>query len=150
MSQYSTQLPRGKAAPNHLDVKLPVATFEAFLEIKLCEKLNQCPKVNHDCEIKIANITFGFDNAEMLSLLTERGSLIASGKLEKVPPINDKIEEKSKANKTEWIRPVAAFITFDKQEGKDRALKYFPNPKSKIEYEDADTGDGVNEQLMEN
>lgn len=106
--------------------------------------------MNVDCHIKIANITFGFDNAEMLTLLSERGSLITSGKLEKVPPINDKIEALSKEKKTEWIRPVAAFITFDRQEGKDRALKYFPNPKSKVEYEDANTGDGVNVQLMEN
>jgi len=46
-------------------------------------------------------------------LLTERGSLVTSGKLEKVPAVNEKIEELIKENKTDLVRPVAAFITFD-------------------------------------
>lgn len=64
------QLPRGGAAPDHTDVRLPVVTFEAFLEHLMCKKLNQLPKVHRDIEVRIANITFGFDNAEMLDLLT--------------------------------------------------------------------------------
>jgi len=39
------QLPKGGCAPNHLDVGLPVVTFEAFMEWKICEKLNALPKV---------------------------------------------------------------------------------------------------------
>jgi len=63
-------------------------------------------------------------------LLTERGSLVTSGKLEKVPAVNEKIEELIKENKTDLVRPVAAFITFDSQEGKERAQYYFPDPKA--------------------
>lgn len=61
----------------------------------------------------------------MLGLLTERGTLITAGKLDKIPALNEKIDELIKDKKTEFIRPVAAFITFERQEGKDRALKYF-------------------------
>lgn len=91
----------------------------------MSEKLNALPKINEDIPIRIANITFGFDNAEMLDLLTQRGSLITAGKLEKLPPLNEKIDQICKDKKTEIIRPVAAFITFEHQEGKDRALMYF-------------------------
>lgn len=136
------QLPRGQAAPNHTDVGLPVVTFEAFMEAKICEKLNALPKVTkswkQEDKIKIANITFGFDNPKLLALLTERGSLVSGGKLEKVPAVNEKIQELIKENKTELIRPVAAFITFDSQEGKERAQYYFPDPKDKTDYEPLD------------
>jgi hypothetical protein len=35
----------------------------------------------------------------------------------------------TKEKRTDFIRPVAAFITFEKQEGRDRALKYFCDKK---------------------
>lgn len=46
------------------------------------------PYVYEDTNIKIAKISFGFNNKELLSLLTERGSIITSGKLEKIPALN--------------------------------------------------------------
>jgi hypothetical protein len=49
--------------------------------------------------------------------------------LEKIPPLNEKIDALSKEKRTDFIRPVAAFITFERQEGKDRAMKYFCDPK---------------------
>ena len=33
------------------------------------------------------------------------------------------------------IRPVAAFITFERQEGKDRAIKYFISEQQRLEKE---------------
>lgn len=83
------------------------------------------PHIIEECEIRVSNITFGFNNAELLGMLTERGSLITAGKLDKIPEINEKIDAISKEKRTEFIRPVAAFITFERQEGKDRAIKYF-------------------------
>jgi hypothetical protein len=122
----------GKAAPDHKTHKgLPVVTFEAFLEDKLCEKLNKVPFVNTECNIAVANITFGFDNPKLVNELVSRGSTITAGKLEKLPEINEKIDKICKEEKTELIRPVAAFITFDNQEGKNRALKYLISPKDK-------------------
>ena len=40
------ELPTGSAAPNHLETKLPVVTFEAYLEATLCARLNSLPKIN--------------------------------------------------------------------------------------------------------
>jgi hypothetical protein len=66
-----------------------VVTFEAFLEHYFTRKLNRVPKILEDVEIRIANVTFGFANQELLAVLKKRGSLIASGKFEKVPPLNE-------------------------------------------------------------
>jgi hypothetical protein len=113
---------------------LPVVTFEAFIEHYFTKKLNDCPYLIEDCEIRISNISFGFANQELLALLTQRGSLITAGKLNQIPEMNAKIDALSKEKRTEFIRPVAAFITFEKQEGKDRAIKYFiPNEQREKE-----------------
>jgi hypothetical protein len=72
--------------------------------------------------------------------------LIAKGKFEKVPPINEKIEELAKEKKDEFTRPVAAFITFERQEGKDRCMKYFCDPKDKKKIEDETFDDDANQR----
>lgn len=64
-----------------------------------------------------------------------RGSIITKGKLESLPDCNEKIDKICKENKTELIRPVAAFITFEHQEGKNRAIKYLISPKEKAALE---------------
>lgn len=140
-----SQLAAGGAAPNHVGMGLPVATMEAFLEHYLTRKLNRCPRVIEDVEIRVANITFAFANEELLNLLKERGSYVASGKLSKVPKINEKIHKLCVEKKEEYTRPVTAFITFERQEGKDRALKYFADPKAhrKIENVEDDDPDAV-------
>jgi len=106
------------------------------------------PHIIEECEIRVSNITFGFNNAELLGMLTERGSLITAGKLDKIPEINEKIDAIIKEKRTEFIRPVAAFITFERQEGKDRAIKYFISQEQR-EKEDAEEaalrGDGESE-----
>jgi hypothetical protein len=78
-----------------------VVTFEAFLEHYFTRKLNRVPKILEDVEIRIANVTFGFANQELLSILKHRGSLIAKGKFEKVPPLNEKIDKLSKEKRDE-------------------------------------------------
>ncbi len=86
------------------------------------------PKLIEDVDIKISNITLGFNNPELLKLLISRGSLITAGKLTKVAELNDKIEKYVKDHKDELTKPVAAFITFEREEGKNRALAYFCKP----------------------
>jgi len=68
MVQHNThaQLPAGGAAPNHIGEALPVVTFEAFLEHYFTRKLNRVPAIIEDVEIRVANITFGFANQELL------------------------------------------------------------------------------------
>jgi len=55
-----------------------------------------------------------------------------------VPKINEEIEKLIKKKKNELIRPVSAFITFERQEGKDRAIKYFADPKNTKKIENVD------------
>jgi len=69
-------------------------------------------------------------------MLTERGTLITKGKLDKLPEINEKIHELVDEKKSDLVRPVAAFITFETEEGKNRCLEYFKDPKFKKEEED--------------
>lgn len=45
-----------------------------------------------DCEIRIANITFGFANQDLMKVLKQRGAYIAKGKYHEVPKLNEKIE----------------------------------------------------------
>jgi len=86
------------------------------------------PKVIEEVDIKISNITLGFNNPELLKLLINRGSLITAGKFSKVTALNEKIEKYVKEHKDELTKPVAAFITFERAEGKYRALNYFCEP----------------------
>lgn len=133
LSSHVDNLPVGGAAPNHTKKKgLPVVTFEAFLEKHICEFLSKKPKVNKDeAQIRVAQVTFGFDNPKLLSELNSRGALITKGKLEKLPEQNEKIDTLIKEKKADMVRPVAAFITFETQEGKNRALKYIISEKDR-------------------
>lgn len=87
LANHAENLPVGGAAPNHTTKKgLPVVTFEAFLEKHICEFLSKRPKINkEEAQIRIAQVTFGFDNPKLLSELNSRGALITKGKLEKLP-----------------------------------------------------------------
>ena len=107
-------MPAGGAAVNHIGKGLPVMTFEGFLEHYFTRKLNRCPKVIEDVEIRVANITLAFDNPKLLKLLKERGSVIAKSKYSKVPAINEKIHKLIQEHKNDLIRPVSAFITFER------------------------------------
>ena len=91
-------------------------------------QLNKFTYVINDIEVGFANITFAYDNPELLNLLATRGSAVTSGKFDKLPAINEKLQELKDTKKNKLIRPVAAFLTFNTQEGYERALKYWgPN-----------------------
>jgi len=77
--------------------------------------------IEEDTDLKIANINFAYKNAELLDLLAERGALIINGQYSKLKKFNEKIEDYLNANRDELIHPVTAFITFEKQEGYERA-----------------------------
>jgi len=74
-------------------------------------------------------------------MLTERGTLITKGKLDKLPEINEKIHTLVDEKKSDLVRPVAAFITFETEEGKNRCLKYFVDPKLVAKKEEGEEDD---------
>ena len=96
--------------------------FENYLESEFLKKLNSFAFVINDIECSLANITFAYDNPQLLMLLTMRGTLITSGKFDKVPEINRLIQKLKEEKANELTRPVTAFLTFNTQEGYERAL----------------------------
>jgi len=78
-------------------------------------------KNDDDTKIVISSITFAFNNVPLLKLLQQRGKLITSAKYEKISVINSKLKEQIQAQYDQITRPMAAFITFESQEGYERA-----------------------------
>jgi hypothetical protein len=84
------------------------------LENELTRRLNSLPKVLfEDDQIKIAHISFAFDNKKLIAALMKRGSLITSGKFDKLDSVNEKIDQMAVEDADKISRPVAAYITFE-------------------------------------
>lgn len=88
-------------------------------------------------EIKIAQITFAYDNKELINFCKQRGAFIKAEKWKKVKDINTKI---SKTIRDPYLlnkfqRPCSVFATFECEEGRARALVYnqtIKDPEFKI------------------
>lgn len=72
-------------------------------------------------EIKIANITYSFGNHKMIKLLEKRGRAIINHNHEEKAKIEKQIEELKDNHLDELSRPEIAYITFETQEGYERA-----------------------------
>jgi hypothetical protein len=110
--------------------KTKVAQFRDYLENTIEERLTQFPDLGYEEQppdrVEIAMITFAFDNAEFINLLRERGLYIKTEKYDKMREVNLKIDNlKSKEGNIEKLnRPVTAFISFENEEGINRAKNY--------------------------
>ena len=74
--------------------------------------------------IKIAVTTFAFKNAELINLLKERGEIIKQEKWHDMKMIDDKINDYKNNNLEAMITPCSVFMTFENEEGVNRALQY--------------------------
>jgi len=77
--------------------------------------------------IKIAVLTFAFDNSKVIKWLRERGTYIKNEDWAKVQKINEQIRQAIKwdddfLNKMQT--PCSIFATFETEEGYERALNY--------------------------
>lgn len=86
-------------------------------------------------KIHIAQITFAFYNADLILLLKKRGSFIHNENWDKVAECNkeidtlikheDKLEKGGKHNVLDRLQtPCSAFVTFETEEGFQRAKQY--------------------------
>lgn len=76
-------------------------------------------------EMKVADLRLGYHNRELIKLLKDRGSKLASGADDvDVITVDNKIAELIRDNGDAISKPVCAFITFTNQEAKERVLKY--------------------------
>ncbi len=71
-------------------------------------------------------ISFAFDNAQLINLLRTRGTHIKFERYDKVRELNDKIDDLTQNPEMlkKLNRPVTAFITFENEEGINRAKNY--------------------------
>jgi hypothetical protein len=64
------------------------------LESELQRKLNMLPKILTDeRDIKIAHISFAFDNKKLIAALIKRGTLITKGAFDKLAIVNADINK---------------------------------------------------------
>lgn len=92
-------------------------SLKTHIKQELEKIISKLPAVIEETEdIKVANVTLVFDNEELLQLLKKRGDAYSNNKHEKV--------EKYKI----LIRPIEAYVSFEKQEGYERAMKFDDRP----------------------
>ena len=112
---------------------------------ELEERLTRLPDQGYEDpapeHITISMITFAYDNAELINLLRQRGSFVKFEKYDKMREINNKIDAiKSDRKKLESLnRPVTAFLTFENEEGINRAKVYNDIVYSDDQYQDIRT-----------
>ena len=85
--------------------------------------------VRYTYDMKIAQITLAYSNAEVVQWLIERGTAIKSEKWDRVTKIEGKIVEKLRKDDDgkfldKLQRPCSAFVTWDSEEALRRAEKY--------------------------
>ena len=72
--------------------------------------------------VKVAVTTLAFRNAEIINLLRERGTAIKREQWDKQRELEVKINELKNAEFDKLITPCSVFMTFDNEEGYNRAL----------------------------
>jgi hypothetical protein len=80
-----------------------------------------------EAPVKIAVVTFAFDNAEIIRRLTTRGQYIKQQKWKKYIKVNNKIVKRlhdSQELLDKMQTPVYCFLTFETEEGKCRCDNY--------------------------
>jgi len=113
-----------KTGQNETSTDAPAYIYMKHLKEKYEREITLMPKVNDDVDsIKIANISFAFNNDDMIKLLQRRGNAIMNNNIENKIKIEKEIDEIHKAKSSELSRPVKAFVTFELQEGYERAKK---------------------------
>lgn len=122
--------------------------FEDYLKREFENIVSQVPSVLYADQVqappvRISNITFAFNNAKLLGLLRERGTVVASGNFAKLPDVDKKINELKTHDLQSITKPVAAFITFETQDGYERACELKGKPKCNGEIEAEREFDGA-------
>jgi len=75
-------------------------------------------------EIKVAAINFAFNNKKLMELLRKRGGFITQNNFEKMREVEQEINQLKNEEYETFIRPVTAFITFQDEDGFNRACEH--------------------------
>jgi hypothetical protein len=112
------------------------------------EKRSEIKKQGID--IKIADIAFAYDNAELIKLLRTRGQHIVNQRFDKQKEVEQEISDLKNQSWETFTKPVCAFITFEEEDGYNRALDYEPfrGWSGKLQYQDQDFLGGQQKLVM--
>ena len=103
-----------------------VEGFQAWLHYEMEDRVSQLPDMGYEDQpeerIKIAVTTLAFDNADIIDLLRQRGQAIKAEKWDKQAEIETKINELKGAEFDRLVTPCSVFMTFESEEGVNRAL----------------------------
>lgn len=133
---------------NHFDKlsgKTKIAAFRDFLQEEMETRLTRLPDLGYEEvppeRIRIAMITFAFDNAELINLLRKRGTFVKLEKYDNMRAVNDEINNlKNDPVKLEkFYRPVTAFLVFENEEGLNRCQNYNDTVNADAQYTDIRT-----------
>jgi hypothetical protein len=128
-----------------LSGKTKIAAFRDYLQEEMETRLTRLPDLGYEEvppeRIRVAMLSFAFDNAELINLLRQRGQFIKVENYDKMREINDKIDNlKSNPEKLEkFYRPVTAFFTFENEEGLNRCTNYNEAVMADNQYSDIRT-----------
>lgn len=99
--------------------------FRSWLQQQLEYRLTRQPAQGYGLPgepVRVAAISFSYDNAELIKILRERGELIQAAEWHKVKQCDKEIEEFTERNHQRLATPLSALITFQTEEGVQRAL----------------------------
>ena len=90
--------------------------------------MDQIPDLGYEEEpvkhVKIAITTFAFKNPDIINLLKERGDIIKNERWKDMGPVDENINKIKKEKIDDLMTPVAVFMTFECEEGVNRAMAF--------------------------
>ena len=101
---------------------MPMATFfRDWIQEEMENKLSRMPDLGYEDNpperIEIAATTFAFENAQLIKLLTKRGTAIKADKFDDMRKIDKEIDDYKNKNLESCTRPCSVFMTFENEEG---------------------------------
>ena len=121
--------------------------FRDWMHNKVEEKLSEMEHLGYvepaPARIEVASTTFAFKNGGLISLLRQRGAAIQADKFDKMREIDAKINAYKNDQFDSLVRPVSIFMTFETEEGYQRALalpgdaKWFDGSDASVEMQGA-------------
>jgi hypothetical protein len=104
--------------------------IEKILDEELARKKTTSSDNEHLAKlthVKVADIVFAFNNADLINLLKLRGNAIMNQKYDKMREIENQITVQKKDNYEKLTRPVCAFITFEEEDAYILAQDFEPS-----------------------
>lgn len=104
------------------------AHFRDWLQTEMEKKLSAMPDLGFEDpppeRIEIAATTFAFENGPLIGLLKQRGAAVRADKFDEMRKIDAQINDYKNAHLEDCTRPCSVFMTFETEEGYQRATQF--------------------------